>query len=419
MSSSSQDLNKVFAAILLAALIAMLSAFIARLLMPTEHEMTTVHYPVPQSEEEPKDTTAEKKPEGPEPITPLLASADPAKGQDQFRACQACHVAAEGGGHRVGPNLWNVVMSDIARHDDFNYSSTLSDMEGAWTYARLNQFIANPQGYAPGTRMTYGGLKKTQDRANLIAWLRTQSNDPAPLPEVGDASVEGTESTQAGATERDNGQAAAGGEGIQQPAETGQSDVAETGGTETGGTETAGGVTTETAGDRPSEASGTAGTETGATDTAGGEATETSGGGASAASETAGTETGDQSGQQAGSLSPLEQRLVSADAEAGKSEFRACQACHVNDQSGRHRIGPNLRDVVMSDIARHDDFRYSSALSSKEGVWTYEKLDSFIQNPRGFAPGTRMTFGGLKDDQARANLIAWLRTQSDNPAPLP
>lgn len=450
MSMSSQDLNKVFAAVLLAALIAMLTSFIARQLVTPEHELETAHYPVPKTAGEPETTTTETEaePEGPEPIVPLLASASPEQGQKVFRACQACHSPGEGGSHQVGPNLWNVVMSDIARHDDFNYSDALAGLDGQWTYARLNEFLANPKGYAPGTRMTFAGLKTTQDRADLVAWLRLQSPDPAPLPEAGTAEAAAeTVAETVGAADSAGPEASAdtaeiaGGETVAEtagaptePSEPAQAEATEmaertatdagpeSGSAETGPAADAGqpAETSETvaaAEDQTAETGGRAAADAAAA--AADQTAETGGAAAESGAAESGAGDAGEPDSSGGDLSPLQQRLVSADVQAGQGEFRACQACHLVDQSGRHRIGPNLWGIVLSEKARHDDFRYSNALKSLDGRWTYENLDGFIQNPRGYAPGTRMTYGGLKDDQDRANLIAWLRTQSDDPAPLP
>jgi cytochrome c len=75
--------------------------------------------------------------------------------------------------------------------------------------------------------------------------------------------------------------------------------------------------------------------------------------------------------------------------------------------------------VVGRDIASVSDFNYSDALKSKEGEWTYEKLNEFLTNPRDWAPGTKMTFVGIKKPEERADVIAYLRSITDNPPPLP
>jgi cytochrome c len=123
-------------------------------------------------------------PTGPEPIIPLLASANVQAGQAVAKQCMSCHTFEKGGPNRVGPNLWGVVGGPKTHMQSFNYSPALQELakKGPWTYEELNKFLFDPKADAPGTRMTFAGVKKTQDRANLVAWLRTQSDNPAPLP---------------------------------------------------------------------------------------------------------------------------------------------------------------------------------------------------------------------------------------------
>lgn len=125
---------------------------------------------------------APAEPVGPEDILPLLASADPAAGERVARKCIGCHVFEQGGANKVGPVLFDTVGMDIAGHDGFNYSGALEEIEGVWTYEALNEFLYDPKGWAPGTKMSYNGLKDTQDRADLIAYMRQMSSNPPPLP---------------------------------------------------------------------------------------------------------------------------------------------------------------------------------------------------------------------------------------------
>jgi cytochrome c len=119
-----------------------------------------------------------------EPIGPLLAAANPDNGAAiARRACAACHTFDQGGRQGVGPNLWGIVGADHARVAGFTYSAALAGMRGTpWSFEALNKFIANPRAYAPGNRMAYAGLANAQQRADLIAWLRTLDTDPKPLP---------------------------------------------------------------------------------------------------------------------------------------------------------------------------------------------------------------------------------------------
>lgn len=102
----------------------------------------------------------------------VFASADPAEGEGLFRACQACH-AVEDGNNGVGPHLYGVVGREVASVAGFSYSGALVEAADAWTPENLNGFLENPSGYAPGTAMGYSGMRRLEDRANLIAWLDT------------------------------------------------------------------------------------------------------------------------------------------------------------------------------------------------------------------------------------------------------
>ncbi|MEM9332499.1 MAG: cytochrome c family protein [Pseudomonadota bacterium] len=131
-------------------------------------------------------TQTSDEPAGPayEPVTALLASADLATGEKVFRKCAACHTNEEGGANKVGPALYGVVEREIAAVDGFSYSSALRAYgEGkTWTYDELNGFLWKPKTFVKGTSMGFAGVKKVDERAALIAYLRSLSASPAPLP---------------------------------------------------------------------------------------------------------------------------------------------------------------------------------------------------------------------------------------------
>ncbi|HEX3651918.1 MAG TPA: cytochrome c family protein, partial [Rhizomicrobium sp.] len=93
--------------------------------------------------------------------------------------------------------------------------------------------------------------------------------------------------------------------------------------------------------------------------------------------------------------------------------------CHTFDKGGQNRVGPNLWGVVGRERASEQGFNYTAAMKSHPGKWTFEELDKFLTNPRQDIPGTAMTFAGIQRDNQRADVIAYLRTLSDNPVPLP
>ena len=120
--------------------------------------------------------------EAEQPIAALLAAADPAKGAGQFAKCSACHTITKGGANGTGPNLWGTVGAPLAHVAGFAYSPALKEKGGNWGWEEMNQWLKSPRDFAPGTKMTFAGIGKPEDRANLIAWMNTQSDSPLPLP---------------------------------------------------------------------------------------------------------------------------------------------------------------------------------------------------------------------------------------------
>ena len=122
---------------------------------------------------------------GPEPVLALLASADPSAGESVFKRCSSCHTNDPSGGNKTGPGLWGVVNRPIASHPGFGYSSALTGHAAeapGWTYEELNGFLWKPKDWVPGTSMGFAGLSDAQDRADVIAYLRSLADSPAPLP---------------------------------------------------------------------------------------------------------------------------------------------------------------------------------------------------------------------------------------------
>lgn len=110
--------------------------------------------------------------------------------------------------------------------------------------------------------------------------------------------------------------------------------------------------------------------------------------------------------------------LAEGNADSGKKVAKKCAACHTFDNGGAKKIGPNLYNIIGKAKASAD-FGYSSVLQGLGGEWTYQDLLAFLENPKGFAKGTKMSFGGIKKPKQRADLIAFLRTMADSPPPLP
>ena len=118
-------------------------------------------------------------------LSVLLARADPEAGQETAKLCGICHTWNKGGGTRVGPNLYGVVGRDIARDPGFSYSAALQQKGGRWSFNEIYQWIGDPGEAVPGNNMAkmgFAGLKDPQQRANVIAFLSKQSDNPADLP---------------------------------------------------------------------------------------------------------------------------------------------------------------------------------------------------------------------------------------------
>ncbi len=112
----------------------------------------------------------------------LLSSASPEKGANLFKKCKSCHTTKKGGKNTIGPNLWNVVGRAMASNAGFKYSKVLKGKVGHWSFAELDAFLANPKSYAKGTKMSFRGIKKNEDRADLLVYLNSLSDAPKPLP---------------------------------------------------------------------------------------------------------------------------------------------------------------------------------------------------------------------------------------------
>ena len=127
-----------------------------------------------------------------EPIANRLAKADVAKGEALTKQCHSCHTFEKGGPNKVGPNLYGIVGNHHAHRDDFSYSSAMAGKKGEeWTFDKLDHFLASPREAIPGTAMSFAGIKKPDQRADVIAYLNKNSDKPLPLPAPEAAPAEG------------------------------------------------------------------------------------------------------------------------------------------------------------------------------------------------------------------------------------
>jgi len=324
-------LNKIA----MAVLVALLLFFGTRTLINIayeKHEPEKPGYEVAGGEGKP-GAEAKKTEEPGEEIIAALQTADPAKGEQDVALCKVCHTFDKGGGKLVGPNLYGIVGTKIAEgRGGFNFTPALKKHEGEdWTFQNLDLWLTNPQAFASGTTMAFPGIPDLKKRADVIAYLNKNSDNPLPIPKP-------------------------------KPAEKAPS----------------GGEKTEAGGGKPA-------------------------GGPSA------------------DVAAFLADVASADPKKGESDAALCKVCHTFNKGGGTLVGPNLYGIVGSPIAEgRGGFSFSPALKKHEGAkWTYENLDAWLTNPQAFAPGTAMAFPGIPDTKKRAAVVAYLRSNAENPVPLP
>jgi cytochrome c len=173
--------NTIAGWVLFAGIVALGSSIVAGEYFHTERPKK-MGYPIAGVQEEGAAGAEAEK-----PIEFYLASADPAKGQQVFNKCMACHNADKGGANQMGPNLWDVIGEPIGQGKGFPFSPALSSKGGKWNWDNLSQWLTSPKAFAPGTKMTFAGLSNPQDRADVIAFLNSHSDSPQPLPKAPEA----------------------------------------------------------------------------------------------------------------------------------------------------------------------------------------------------------------------------------------
>ncbi|MGK7654460.1 c-type cytochrome [Roseovarius sp. B08] len=340
-------------------------------------------------------------------LASLYSEADVGAGERVFGKCKACHQAEEGA-NGVGPHLYGVVGRDVGAVDGFSYSGALSEAADVWTPENLYAFLEDPSGYAPGTSMSYNGLAKPEDRANVIAFLDQTDGD---MTEV--AAEEGAEET-ASAEEGTEGEATE-----EASAEEGtEEDTTEEASAEEGSEED----TTEEASaeegaeeEATDEASAEGGSDEEATD----EAAAEEGSDEQAAEQAAAEESAEEGGSEEqaaeessggeGEGSAFAELVAAADVADGERAFRKCAACHKAEEEA-NGVGPHLVGVIGRDIASVDGFNYSDALAGLDGAWTADEMNAWLEDPKGYAPGNKMAYRGVRKEEERAALVKYLES---------
>mgnify|MGYP003754942005 CR=1 FL=1 len=181
---SGLEVNKILASIFVALIVVVLISILGdTIINGKNNEQAENAYFIDISEMETSDVvTNTQNEELSEQISMFLTNASLEKGEKLFKKCSACHSYKKDSTNKVGPNLWNIINRPKASVQGFAYSKALADFRGNWGYKELSQFLYKPKEYIKGTKMNFAGLKNVEDRANLILWLRENSDNPTPLP---------------------------------------------------------------------------------------------------------------------------------------------------------------------------------------------------------------------------------------------
>lgn len=180
------EINKILGALLFTCLV-LLALNITAGAVFSPPKLPKPGYEIAVPEQAAEGAGKEVAPAQAEPIETLLANADPKRGETAAKKCATCHTFNKGEPNRVGPNLWGVVNRNKASVAGFNYSAPIKAKGGNWSFDDINHFITAPKAMIPGTSMTFAGVPRASERADIIAFLNAQSDSPAALPKAADA----------------------------------------------------------------------------------------------------------------------------------------------------------------------------------------------------------------------------------------
>jgi cytochrome c len=191
------ELNKILGAVLGTCLV-LLAVHIASGAIFTPTPPAKPGYEVAVKEEQPREQGGPAKAPAGAPIETLLASASVQQGEQSAKVCLTCHNLGKGQGSKIGPDLYGVVGRPVASEPGFNYSAALKAKGGNWTFDALNPWLTNPRSDVPGTAMTFAGVPSEKQRADIIAYLNSNSDKPLPLPKAAEAAPANPPATAAG-----------------------------------------------------------------------------------------------------------------------------------------------------------------------------------------------------------------------------